>query len=288
MTDERIARVDAYPLRYPEPNNDGKIRHVTLVRIETARWRRRLGRGDHRGRRSRPSRSRSWWSGGWRPSLIGRDPRDVRRPGRRCAMRRTGTATAASSRSASVPSTWRCGTSPARLAGLPLYGCWAASGATACAACAVHHLRHGGPRPGRPRVRGASSPRATGSSRVAGATTCRIAFGRDEARDLAIARTVREAIGPDAEIILDVVALRLGRQPRRSPMARALDDRTGCTGWRTRCPSRTSTATGGCTRPPDTRICTGEKGWHAARTSGAHRVGRARRRSWSTRARPRA
>ena len=36
MTEETIARVEALPLRYAEPNNNGKIRHVTLVRIETA------------------------------------------------------------------------------------------------------------------------------------------------------------------------------------------------------------------------------------------------------------
>ena len=29
-----IARIEAFPVRYPEPNNDGKIRALTLVRIE--------------------------------------------------------------------------------------------------------------------------------------------------------------------------------------------------------------------------------------------------------------
>ena len=33
-----------------------------------------------------------------------------------------------------------------------------------------------------------------------------IAFGRDPKRDLAIVRTVREAVGEDAEIIVDVAA----------------------------------------------------------------------------------
>ena len=36
MTDETISRVEAFPLRYAEPNNNGKTRHVTLVRLETA------------------------------------------------------------------------------------------------------------------------------------------------------------------------------------------------------------------------------------------------------------
>ena len=36
MAEEKIARVEALPLRYAEPNNNGKIRCVALVRIETA------------------------------------------------------------------------------------------------------------------------------------------------------------------------------------------------------------------------------------------------------------
>ena len=34
MSEESIARVEAFPLRYAEPNNSGKIRHITLVRLE--------------------------------------------------------------------------------------------------------------------------------------------------------------------------------------------------------------------------------------------------------------
>ena len=56
MSQEKIARVEAFPLRYAEPNNNGKTRHVTLVRLETAERRRRLGRGDHRQRGRRRSR----------------------------------------------------------------------------------------------------------------------------------------------------------------------------------------------------------------------------------------
>src|SRR5207248_5552868 len=36
MSEESIARVEAFPLRYAEPNNNNKIRHVTLVRLESA------------------------------------------------------------------------------------------------------------------------------------------------------------------------------------------------------------------------------------------------------------
>ena len=33
---DKIVRVEAFPLQYPEPNNDNKIRYVTLARIETS------------------------------------------------------------------------------------------------------------------------------------------------------------------------------------------------------------------------------------------------------------
>ena len=32
----KIVRVEAFPMQYPEPNNDNKIRYVTLARIETS------------------------------------------------------------------------------------------------------------------------------------------------------------------------------------------------------------------------------------------------------------
>jgi L-alanine-DL-glutamate epimerase-like enolase superfamily enzyme len=31
----RVGRVEAFAVRYPEPNNDGRIRALTLVRVET-------------------------------------------------------------------------------------------------------------------------------------------------------------------------------------------------------------------------------------------------------------
>jgi L-alanine-DL-glutamate epimerase-like enolase superfamily enzyme len=36
MSQEKIARVESFPLRYAEPNNNGKTRHIALVRLETA------------------------------------------------------------------------------------------------------------------------------------------------------------------------------------------------------------------------------------------------------------
>lgn len=87
-----------------------------------------------------------------------------------------------------------------------------------------------------------------------------IAFGRDAERDTAIVRTVREAVGPEAEIIVDVVAGSGWDSAHAIRMAAAfepyrlfwLEDaltEQDLDGWRE---LRAGTTT---------RLCTGEKGW---------------------------
>ena len=87
------------------------------------------------------------------------------------------------------------------------------------------------------------------SSRAAGATISTSPFGRDETRDMAIARTVRTAIGPDVDMICDVVALAgwtAEHAIHDGPPARRRG--AGCSGSRTRSSSRTSTGTGSFAR----------------------------------------
>ncbi len=76
MTAPRIARVNAYPLRYPEPNNAGKLRCVTLVRIETADG--AVGWGEAiTGAEDASLATKVIVDRGFAPRLIGRDARDV-------------------------------------------------------------------------------------------------------------------------------------------------------------------------------------------------------------------
>ena len=180
---------------------------------------------------------------------------------------------AASSPSRSAPSTWPCGTSPA------------ASPACLCTALlggkrrskrprrVLDHLRHRQPGRARAAVRRPARPGLPGAEGRLGHDLS-IAFGRDPKRDLAIVRTVREAVGDDAEIIVDVAAGSGWTASHAITMARAfepyrlywLEDALiegDLDGWRR---LRAATAT---------PLCTGEKGWTIPDFREAHRQSRA-------------
>lgn len=258
MSDETIARVEAFPLRYAEPNNNGKIRHVALVRLETASG--AVGWGEAiTGTEDASIAMKVIVDRGFKDRLIGRNPRDVEAIW--AEFRETtywtgngGIVTFAIS--AIDMALWDLA---GRIAGLPL------------------HRLLGGKR--RDRVRAASSVifdtadlpgigRQFADLRARGYTVLKggwghdlsIAFGRDAKRDVAIVRTVREAVGDDAEIIVDVAAGSGWTASHAITMARAfepyrlywLEDALvegDLAGWGR---LRAGTAT---------PLCTGEKGW---------------------------
>jgi L-alanine-DL-glutamate epimerase-like enolase superfamily enzyme len=255
---ETIARVDAFPLRYPEPNNNGKLRCVTLVRIETTGG--ALGWGEAiTGSEDASLATKVIVDRGLGPRLVDRDPRAVEAIW--SEFRETtywsgngGIVTFAIS--AIDMALWDLA---GHLAGLPLYQLL------------------GGKR--RDRVRAASSVifdtadidgigrqfadlHARGYEVLKGGWghDLSIAFGRDATRDLEIVRTIREAVGPDAEIIVDVVAGAGWTATTAIARARAfepyrlywLEDALpegDLKGWAR---LRATTAT---------PLCTGEKGW---------------------------
>jgi L-alanine-DL-glutamate epimerase-like enolase superfamily enzyme len=255
---ESIARVEAFPLRYPEPNNNGKVRHVTLLRVETQSG--AVGWGEAiTGSEDAALATQVIVDRGLAPRLVGRDPRAVEAIW--SELRETtywsgngGIVTFAIS--AIDMALWDL---VGHLSGLPLYQLL------------------GGKR--RDRVRAASSVifdtahisaigaqfadlRARGYEVLKGGWghDLSIAFGRDATRDLEIVRTVREAVGPDAEIIVDVVAGAGWTASHAIRMARAfepyrlywLEDALlegDAAGWAR---LRAGTAT---------PLCTGEKGW---------------------------
>jgi len=255
---ETIARVDAYPIRYPEPNNNGKLRCVTLVRIETTGG--ALGWGEAiTGSEDASLATKVIVDRGLGPRLIGRDPRAVEAIW--TEFRETtywsgngGIVTFAIS--AIDMALWDLA---GRLAGLPLYELL------------------GGKQ--RDRVRAASSVifdtadidgigrqfadlHARGYEVLKGGWghDLSIAFGRDAQRDLEIVRTIRQAVGPDAEIIVDVVAGAGWTATTAIARAQAferyrlywLEDALpegDLVGW-----ARLRAATA-------TPLCTGEKGW---------------------------
>ena len=258
MSQEKIARVETFPLRYAEPNNNGKTRHVTLVRLETASG--AVGWGEAiTGSEDAALAMKVIMERGFNPRLIGRDPRDVE----------------------AIWSEFRKSTYWSGNGGIVTFAIsaidmalWDLAGYLA--GLPVHRLL-GGKR--RDRVRAASSIifdtgnlsglgkqfaelRARGYGVLKGGWghDLSIAFGRDAKRDVAIVRAMREAVGEDAEIIVDVAAGSGWTASHAITMARAfepyrlywLEDalpEADIEGWKR---LRAGTAT---------PLCTGEKGW---------------------------
>lgn len=258
MDVEKIARVEALPLRYAEPNNNGKLRCVALVRIETASG--AVGWGEAiTGSEDASLAMKVIVDRGLAPRLLGRDPRQVEAiwsEFRESTYWSGNGGIVTFALSAIDMALWDVA---ARLAGVPLYRLL------------------GGKR--RDRVRAASSIifdtadldatgrqfadlRARGYEVLKGGWghDLSIAFGKDATRDIAIVRTVRAAVGDDAEIIVDVAAGSNWTASHAIAMARAfepyrlywLEDalpEADLDGWKR---LRAATAT---------PLCTGEKGW---------------------------
>jgi L-alanine-DL-glutamate epimerase-like enolase superfamily enzyme len=258
MDVETIARVEALPLRYAEPNNNGKTRCVALVRIETASG--AVGWGEAiTGSEDASLAMKVIVDRGLGPRLIGRDPRDVEAiwsEFRESTYWSGNGGIVTFALSAIDMALWDLA---GRLASVPLYRLL------------------GGKR--RDRVRAASSIifdtanlaatgdyfaelRARGYEVLKGGWghDLSIAFGKDAKRDVAIVRTVREAVGDDAEIVVDVAAGSDWTASHAIAMARAfepyrlywLEDALpegDLDGWKR---LRAGTAT---------PLCTGEKSW---------------------------
>jgi L-alanine-DL-glutamate epimerase-like enolase superfamily enzyme len=258
MKDVTIARVEAFPMRYAEPNNAGKTRHLTLLRVETNDGAVGWGEGIT-GTEEASLAAKVVLDRGLGAQIVGRDPRQVEAiwSELREATYWTGKGGIVTFvLSALDMALWDL---TAKLAGVPLHQLW------------------GGKQ--RNRVRAASSIifdtgnldgigkqfaelHSRGYEVLKGGWghDLSIAFGRDAKRDVAIVRTVREAVGDDADIIVDVVAGSGWTAGHAITMARAfepyrlfwLEDalvEADLAGW-----ARLHKAT-------PTRLCTGEKSW---------------------------
>ena len=255
----KIVRVDAFPVRYPEPNNNGKIRSLTLVRIEADDG--QTGWGEAiTGAQETSLAVKLIAERRLAPLLLGEDPRDVVRHWGR--MRDAtywdgngGIVTFAIS--ALDMALWDL---KGRIEGRSLSDMLGGRRHDRLRACAstIFHTED---------LDVLSEEFAgfcdQGYTIVKGGWGHDLdtAFGRDEARDLAIARRVRQAIGDDLDMIVDVVALAGWTPEHAIHMARRLDDEAGLYWLEDPLPEQDLDGYRQLRAAVTTRICTGEKGW---------------------------
>jgi L-alanine-DL-glutamate epimerase-like enolase superfamily enzyme len=255
----KIARIEAFPLRYPEPNNDGKIRSLTLVRIEAddghTGWGEAISGAQETSLAVKLIAERRL-----APLLIGEDPAHVVRLwGRmRDATYWDGNGGIVSfAISALDMALWDL---KGRIEGRSLSEMLGGRKHDRLRACAstIYHtddLDRLGDDFARVRDQGYTIVKGGWGHNLD------TAFGRDETRDLTIARTVRSAIGDDVEMICDVVALAGWTVDHAISMARRLDDEVGLYWLEDPLPEQDYEGYGTLCRAVSTRICTGEKGW---------------------------
>ena len=254
-----IARVEAFAVRYPEPNNNGKIRSLTLARVEADDG--QVGWGEAvSGTQETSLAVRLIAERRLAPLLIGQDALDVTDLWSR--MRDAtywdgngGIVTFAIS--ALDMALWDL---KGRIEGRSLsdmLGGRRHDRLRACASAIFH---------------GDDTERITeefSAFRDQGYTIVKggwghdlaIAFGRDEARDMAIAHAVRRAIGDDIEMICDVVALAGWTPEHAIHMAHRLDDEVGLFWLEDPLQENDIAGYQALHAAATTRICTGEKGW---------------------------
>ena len=258
----KIDRIDTHTVRYPEPNNNGNIRSLCLVRIETDDG--LVGWGEAISGAPVVSVSVAYIvRQRLAPMIMGRDARDV--AGAWQAMRDAtfwdgngGIVTFGIS--AIDMALWDIA---GKAAGQPLYALLGGRRQERLPACASTIFATDDLDRIRDEYRGFVEQ---GYRFVKGGWghDLSLAFGLDEDRDKAVARTVREAIGDDIEMIVDVVANAGWDSSHAVKMCRAIDDEVGLYWFEDLLTEQDIDGWKRLHAAVDTRICTGEKGWHAA------------------------
>ncbi|MFO1541367.1 MAG: mandelate racemase/muconate lactonizing enzyme family protein [Chloroflexota bacterium] len=257
----RIARIDAFAVRYPEPNNDGKVRSLTLVRVEgadgTVGWGEAITGGQEVSLATAFIVERRL-----APLLVGSGLPDVRAAWRRMrdASYWDGNGGIVTFGISAIDmALWDLA---GRTAGLPLHALLGGRVHDRIPACASTILATDDlDRIGRE----FAGFVAQGYRFVKGGWghDLSIAFGRDERRDLAVAAAVREAIGAETEMILDVVALAGWDAEHAIRMIRRIDEGQRLYWFEDPLPEQDLAGYRAIRAAVPTRICTGEKGWHA-------------------------
>ena len=199
-----IVRVEAFPLRYPEPHDGGKLRHVTLARVETDDG--AVGWGECISQPLEAALAvKTLIDRGLGDLLVGEDPSDPRRlwdklQGHAFWHGRGGVVSFANS--ALDTAVWDVA---GKLAGKPVHALLGEQQHRDFRACAsiildTLDLEHTAEQFADFRARGYTCAKGGwGLVPEAG-------FGLDAERDLTIAQTIREAVGDEFDFALDVSA----------------------------------------------------------------------------------
>jgi L-alanine-DL-glutamate epimerase-like enolase superfamily enzyme len=199
-----ISRVEAFPLRYPEPNDSNRDRYVTLARIETADG--AVGWGECISQWPEAALAvKTVIDVGLAPLLVGRDPTDPRRlwtEMRDHAFWHGEGGIVSFAISALDIANWDLA---GKLSGLPVHqllGGRLHDRVRACASVILDTLDLDalGEEFAEYRRRGFTAFKG-GWGQVPEA-----GFGTDPVRDIAVAQTLRDAVGPDTSLALDVSA----------------------------------------------------------------------------------
>jgi L-alanine-DL-glutamate epimerase-like enolase superfamily enzyme len=217
-----IARIEAFPLRYPEPHDSNRDRYVTLARIETGDG--AVGWGECISQWPEAALAvKTVIDVGFTPLLLGQEPNDPRRLWqvmRAHAFWHGHGGIVSFAISALDTAVWDLA---GKVAGLPVHrllGGKLRERVRACASVILDTLH----------LDALSEEfrdyRARGFTAVKGGwgQVPEAGFGTDPARDLAVAYTVRDAVGPDTSLAFDVSARAAWTSSHAVWMARQLEE----------------------------------------------------------------
>lgn len=206
----QIKKIAAYPLRYPEPNDNNNLRHIVVVRIETDDG--HVGWGEAVSMWPEANRAiKTVVEDGLASLLLGRDPLDTHALWRlmkdHCWWYGEG-GIASFAISALDIALWDL---KGKALGLPLYKLLGGKLHPKLRACASTH-------PSKASIDNLAQELAAHVSR--GYTAVKVGFGKagqanlgtDDSRDIAYVKAVREAIGDEADFMVDV-----GKRSRWDP-----------------------------------------------------------------------
>ncbi|MFN0153004.1 MAG: mandelate racemase/muconate lactonizing enzyme family protein [Gaiella sp.] len=217
-----IARVEAFPLRYPEPHDSNRTRHVTLARLETADG--AVGWGECVANPVETALAvKVVIDAGLAKLLVGEDPRDPQRLWHR--MRNHGFwhghgGILSFAISALDMAVWDLA---GKVAGLPVHrllGGKLQDRVRACSSVILNTLDLDA------LAEEFADYRKRGFTAMKGGwgQVAEAGFGTDSARDLRIAATLREAIGPEVSLAFDVSAFAAWSSSHAVTMAKRLEE----------------------------------------------------------------